>query len=676
MKKNAILYLLSTLLCLTPLTVFGDGAQDNRAENVRKIPPPGVPIPADVRQRLEAGIAQLGAEITSLRTAIERKPVLLELLPDVQIYYNAVRYAVANEEFFNTREFATAQQLLEQGMERAKLLREGKAPWETQTGLVARGYISKIDGSVQPYGLVVPSSYQAPSAHPFRLDVWFHGRGETLSEVNFLRDRQTNPGEFTPANTFVLHPYGRYCNANKIAGEVDTFEAIAHIKKHYPIDENRVSVRGFSMGGAACWQFAVHFPGEWAAAAPGAGFSETADFLKVFQNEKVKPTWYEQALWHVYDCTDYALNIFNLPTVAYSGEKDGQKQAADMMSKAMAKEGIALTHIIGPGAGHFYEAKAKAEVSRRIDSIVAIGRNPVPKQIRFVTYWLRYNRSFWVQVEGLEKHWSRAEVNAEIADTHTIKVKTKNINALTLTMAPGQSPLDNTTLPKVVLDGRAITAPAIGSDRSWEAHFRKTAQGWQSVETLETAELHKHPGLQGPIDDAFWDSFLMVTPTGSALNPAVGAWVAGEQKHAITHWRQQFRGEARVKTDTEVTAEDIANHNLVLWGDPSSNKILQQLLAKLPIGWSAQAVQVGAKQFDASHHVPILIFPNPLNPKKYVVVNSGFTYREYDYLNNARQVPKLPDYAVVDVNVPSNSRAPGGVVEAGFFNEEWAIPTK
>src|SRR6185437_10339809 len=106
--------------------------------------------------------------------------------------------------------------------------------------------------------------------------------------------------------------------------------------------------------GAACWQFAVHFPGMWAAAAPGAGFSETADFLKVFQREKLQPTWYEKKLWHLYDCTDYAINLFNCPTVAYSGERDSQKQAADMMEKALKEQGIDLVHIIGPGMGHSY----------------------------------------------------------------------------------------------------------------------------------------------------------------------------------------------------------------------------------------------------------------------------------------------------------------------------------
>ncbi len=72
--------------------------------------------------------------------------------------------------------------------------------------------------------------------------------------------------------------------------------------------------------------------------------------------------------------------------------------------------------------------------------------------------------------------------------------------------------------------------------------------------------------------------------------------------------------------------------------------------------------------------MPVLIYPNPLNPKRYVVLNSGFTFREYDYLNNARQVPKLPDYAVVDVNVPVSSRALGGIVAAGFFDEQWKLP--
>jgi hypothetical protein len=87
----------------------------------------------------------------------------------------------------------------------------------------------------------------------------------------------------------------------------------------------------------------------------------------------------------------------------------------------------------------------------------------------------------------------------------------------------------------------------------------------------------------------------------------------------------------------------------------------------------ATGIVVGDRRFPAASHVPLLIHPNPLNPSRYVVLNSGFTFREYDYLNNARQVAKLPDWAVVDVTTPPDSRYPGKVVAADFFNESWKV---
>jgi hypothetical protein len=654
--------------------VFADGPTDNLPDKVRPVPPPGIKISGSDRTALEAGVANLGAEIESLRGALKGKPVLLDLLPDVQIYHNAVRYALTYDEFYKTNEVEIASRLIQQGLDRAGALRRGEAPWASATGLVARGYLSKIDGSIQPYGLVVPVSYQTNSAHSFRLDAWFHGRGENLTELSFINDRQRSAGEFTPPNAFVLHLYGRYCNANKFAGEIDLFEALDKVKKHYPIDANRLVVRGFSMGGAACWQFAVHYAGLWAAAAPGAGFSETADFLKVFQNEKVQPPGYEQKLWHMYDCTDYAVNLFNCPTVAYSGEIDRQKQAADIMAKALAPEGINLTHIIGPQTAHRYHPEAKEEINRRVDSIVDAGRNPVPKKVRFTTWTLRYNQMLWLTVEGLEQHWERARVDAEITDDRTLKVTTTNVSALTLSMPAGLCPLDNTVRPRVLLDGNVLDAAPVMSDRSWKAHFQKQGKQWTMVDAFDQTDLRKRPGLQGPVDDAFMDSFIMVRPTGTPLNDIVAKWSSAEQAHAIDHWRRQFRGEARVKNDTDISEADIASNNLVLWGDPTSNTLLAKIASKLPIRWDAQGVHTGSAIYPANRYVPVLIYPNPLNPKRYVVINSGFTFREYDYLNNARQVAKLPDFAIVDISAPVSSRAPGGIAMAGFFDENWRLP--
>jgi pimeloyl-ACP methyl ester carboxylesterase len=670
--------LLSFSLFLLSSIARADGPADNVPDKVRPIPPKGIALTEADRSQLKVGLDKLGHEIVGLRNELKSRQDLLELLPDIEVYESAVRTALTYDEFFNLREVSVARSLLEQGTARAKQLHEGKAPWNTATGLVVRGYVSKLDGSVQPYGLVVPNSYESTTPHRFRLDVWCHGRGETLSEVNFIRDRQLSPGEFTPPNAFVLHPYGRYCNANKFAGEIDLFEALDHIKKHYPIDDDRLVMRGFSMGGAACWQFAVHYPGMWVAAAPGAGFSETPDFLKVFQNEAVQPTWYERKLWHLYDCTDYALNLFNCPTVAYSGERDRQQQAALMMAKALEPEGIKLAHIIGARAGHNYTREAKAEINRRIDSIASAGRNPVPVKVYFTTWTLRYNRAHWVEIDGLEQHWERARIEADLMGIQEKcpQIRTANISAFTLVFPAGRFPFPEylNRTPVVLIDGDRLETPKPLSDRSWTAHFEKTGGRWKLAESANGIRLRKRHGLQGPIDDAFMDSFMMVRPTSTALNDHVGKWANTEMKHAIDHWRLQFRGNARVKDDRDITQADIDAHNLILWGDPTSNAILAKVVGKLPLNWNKERVQIGERSYDASHHVPVLVYPNPLNPERYVVLNSGFTFREYDYLNNARQVPKLPDFGVVDIDVPMSPRSPGGIVTAGFFTEDWGLP--
>ncbi len=677
--------LLSSLLLLSCAAVRADGPADNAAANVRRVPPPGVKLSDEQRAELTAGVAALGKDIDALKNSLKGKPAL-DLLPDVQIYHKAVDWALRHDEFFNTNQVNTARTLLKQGGERAAALREGKSPWTTQTGLVARGYLSKIDGSVQPYGLVIPASYVAGPSQPYRLDFWIHGRGETLSELSFVDGVQKSPGQFTPPGAIVLHLYGRYCCANKFAGEIDLFEALAAAKKNYHIDDHRLVVRGFSMGGAGCWQFAAHYPGMFCAAAPGAGFSETADFLKVFQKETVQPTWYEKKLWHIYDCTDYALNFFNLPTVAYSGEIDSQKQAADMMEKALAAEGMKLTHLIGPKTGHSYEKNAKEELNRRIDAIAAKGRDPLPEHVRFTTWTLRYNQSHWVTVDAMDEHWERARVEADIDDEHdSITVATKGVAALTLAMPSGRYPFPLNKKVTVILDGTKFTdLPLPETDRSWRARFYKQGKNWTFAASASgmadagaywasTAPFAKSHGLQGPIDDAFMDSFLMVRPTGAPLNDKAGQWVAAEQAHALEHWRRQYRGDARVLDDTKITDAEIAAHNLVLWGDPASNQVLKRIADQLPIRWDAESVKAGAKSFSAGNNVVVMIYPNPLNPKKYVVLNSGFTFREYDYLNNARQISKLPDWAVVDISQPVTARLPGGIAAAGFFGEKWEL---
>jgi hypothetical protein len=95
------------------------------------------------------------------------------------------------------------------------------------------------------------------------------------------------------------------------------------------------------------------------------------------------------------------------------------------------------------------------------------------------------------------------------------------------------------------------------------------------------------------------------------------------------------------------------------------------------VKWTKDGLEFGGKKYDAATHLPILIFPNPLNPRRYVVLNSGFTFnRAAASGTNSLQTPKVPDWAIVDTPVPPDDKFPGKIVDAGFFDEQWRFTTE
>ncbi len=678
------------ILCVLFLSVFllfnhgytvsvqADGLKDNLPAQVRPVPPVGIELSDTDRRDLLSGQKKLYTQIETLKKSKDAR--IQSLIPDVEIFARAIRDGVAHRELFTKRDVTTAKNVLAEGLKRAEALLDGNAPWTKQTGLVVRGYRSQIDRTVQPYGLEIPASYTFEGKDEYRLDLWFHGRGERSTEPLFIAQRMNRKGRFQPRKTIVLHPYGRYSNAFKFAGEVDVLEALEHARQFYRVDENRISVRGFSMGGAGCWQMAVHYPDLFFAANPGAGFSETPEFLKFFQKETLTPTWYEKKLWHMYDCTDNAANLFQLPTIAYSGELDIQKQAADIMELALKKENLRLTHIIGPKTKHTIHADSMKIIAAKMDSLARRGRI-VPKEIRFVTYTLKYNRMHWLTVTQLQEHWSQARIAARLLpDDNKIEIDARNVRGIKLNFKAGESPfaLDR-PVSLVMHTGKAskisdskqvLVALRPETDRSWSCEIHFDGKQWQ-LGSSPAKGLQKKHNLQGPIDDAFMSSFLIVKPTGKAWNEKPGLWSVSELNHFVKEWRRQFRGDAQVVNDTDLTAEQIANNHLIYFGDPASNSALAEIIDQLPLKWNERELIVANKKYDAAHHAPIMIYPNPANPARYIVINSGFTYREFAYLNNARQVPKLPDWAVIDLRTAPDSLWPGKVIDADFFNEQW-----
>ncbi|MEP6916023.1 MAG: prolyl oligopeptidase family serine peptidase [Acidobacteriota bacterium] len=673
MRSRALLpALVCSSLVITALWIGAAPGAQTPARAAPEFPPLGTGVSAEEQGTLQSAVDQLAAKVAVLKKKYADGEKA-DRVADVEVYLDAVRRPLKYDERLYAPRGSTpaayALQTLATGNERAEQLAAGLAPWTTQSGV--RGFHSRLDGSAQPYILTMPENYQAVPGRQYRLDIFMHGRDDTTLEQQFMAKSTTGYSSKplgAGADRFMLQPYGRYTNASRFAGEIDGLEAIEAVTRQYPIDTNRIVMTGFSMGGASAWSYGVHFADRWAAVAPGAGFTETQVFLRGDLNRQPQNA-VQKVLWHMYDAADYAVNTFNVPTVAYSGAIDGQKQAADAMAAAMLEEGLTLEHIIGPNTAHAYEPGARQQLQDRLDQLVAKGRNPVPNEIRFTTWMLRYNKMFWITLDGMEQHWQRARANATI-EKDSIRLTTANVTALHLDFAAGEAPFPAGTRPALTIDGLPLTLPAVARDRSLQAGLVKMNGAWQLGEPA--GGVRKTHGLQGPIDDAFMDAFVFVRPTGRPLTEALGKWEQEQADYAIREWVHFFRGEPRVKNDTEVTAADIAGTNLVLFGDPSSNAVYKRIAGRLPIAWRADGVVVGSETF-ASSHAPVFVYPNPLNPKKYVVINSGFTF--HDQSNNDMQSSKLPDWAVVDTAKPGNNYKylPLFVESQGFFDEAWKL---
>ena len=180
------------------------------------------------------------------------------------------------------------------------------------------------------------------------------------------------------------------------------------------------------------------------------------------------------------------------------------------------------------------------------------------------------------------------------------------------------------------------------------------------------------------IDDAFTSPFLCVRGTGKPWNPAVQAWSEANLKRFAYEWHRYFRGELPIKDDKDVSAEDIKDQNLILFGDPGSNALMARVLQKLPIHWTKDEIRLGEMRYGAVDHAPAFVCVNPLpeHKNKYLVINSGHTFHEKELASlNYRLFPRLGDWAILKVGgkIPEKPSDPleEEVIKAGFFDENW-----
>ncbi|MDI1314284.1 alpha/beta fold hydrolase [Prosthecobacter sp.] len=608
----------------------------------------------------EAG-CRTRSERDALRVTLESKSTNTDLLADAQVFGKAIDWALKYDSVLTEGDMRLLKHVGVRAKERAVAIAAITPTWTTKKGKILRGFFSAVDGSVQPYGVIIPKSYDGTK--PMRLDVVLHGSSKPvgMSELKFITRFDEGDGEAksVPDVDYIeLHPLGRVENCYRWAGETDVFEAIEAVCRNYKIDRDRMVLRGMSMGASGTWHLGLKHPDRFVAIGPYCGYVDTHRFSETpipgFIKVGPLPAYQEIGL-HMLDSVDYAANAGVVPAIAAIGDKDVFFQAHVIMGEAFQKEGLPMVNLISPGTGHVIDPKTHAEQMRRIGEYADRGLNHDSQQLRFVTWTLKYNRCDWLELLSLGRHYERAEFRASRVGEGLEVSEADNITRFAIHRPLSQMRIAGVEipLPPHQVDDRLV--------------FTKTGNSWHCDGPRQQIKLTgKRPGLQGPIDDAFATTFLCVRGTGKPWNAAVHAWANENLKRFQYEWSRYMRGDLPVKNDTEVTAADVRDKHLILFGDPGSNSWIAKALPNLPVTWTHDEVRLGEVTQPARDHAPVFICASPLAQDRYLVINSGHTFHEKAFSAfNYLLFPRLGDWAVMQVGAEEN------VIRAGYFDESW-----
>lgn len=646
-------------------------------------------LSAEDSKALLAQLELLNQRSGFLRRAYQgafKRPVY-DLVADFEVFAKGVTWALRYETALTTNDVTQLKKAAGRGLQRAEALIADAKPWATRQGKALRGFISAVDGSTQPYGLIIPASYDGTK--PMRLDVVLHGSSKPvgMSELKFIArfDEGDEPAKSAPDVDFIeLHPLGRVENCYRWAGETDVFEAIEAVCRNYKIDRDRIVLRGMSMGASGTWHLGLKHPSRFVALGPYCGYVDTHRFSETPIASFIKvgplPGHQERGL-HMLDSIDYAANAGVVPAIGAIGDKDVFFQSHVHMKEVMAKEGIEMVNLISPGTGHTIDPVTHREQMRRIGEHVAKGLEHARKELRFVTWTLKYNRCHWLELLALGEHYERAEIVAKAADDGSVDVTlAKNIAQFAV-----HPPMLASLNAKVRIAGEEVTLPKRSVNEPQALVFSLEQGKWKFTGSRASVVLTgKRPGVQGPIDDAFASPFLCVRGTGTPWNPAVGAWADASLRRFAYEFARYMRGDVPVKNDTEVTEADVRTKHLILFGDPGSNPWIAKALPKLPITWTRDQMKLGPESHSAKDHAPALISASPFPGAgdRYVVINSGHTFHEKEFAAfNYLLFPRHGDWAVMKLGAGAEAWKPGAptfpeeVVRAGYFNEQWKLPT-
>jgi hypothetical protein len=197
---------------------------------------------------------------------------------------------------------------------------------------------------------------------------------------------------------------------------------------------------------------------------------------------------------------------------------------------------------------------------------------------------------------------------------------------------------------------------------------------------ISNGPLNKRPGLEGGLSRLITTPFAVVVGTTSR-DPVMRERCQAKADSFVSLWRQWQHVSPRVFRDDQITDEDQRRYSLLLIGGPNDNRITRQLSPHLPLKVARDGFTIDGRKYAATDSVVQMIYPNPLQPNRYVTVVAGtssdglYFWKPVLWNIPAGFPTSYWDWTITDGRrVTLTSIALGaerGWVAAGMFDQHW-----
>ena len=537
----------------------------------------------------------------------------------------------------------------------------GKTAIERPYGFVRLAYRDDTDGSPQYCRAYLPGGYDRSKKWP--LVIKLHGYNPANPEYVRWWAADSRHYAFSDAEypgrqgIIYMEPHGRGNTSYLGLGDQDVVRVIKLAKERLSIDPDRVYLMGDSMGGWGAWNVGTRHPDLFAAIAPIFGGVDYHSQLS--EDELAKLTGVDRFIADKQSSWSMGEGLLHLPILVLHGDADRSVNVnfSRYGVRLLQRWGFNVRYIEFPGYGH-EDLNAWQTI---LEWFLEHRRDANPASVRLRSAELQNASAYWARVDQAASPKEFMVVDAEVVAPNTLRVDTQNVLAMTL--SPAAPLIDPSKDVKVVWNGEARVVRAEGG------RLKLRAAGYQQ------GALEKNSKMAGPLGDIFNTPFAVVTGTAST-DPAMNEICRRKSEALVTSWKQWQRQPPRVFKDSELSNEDAARYSLILIGGPDANLVARRLAAKLPLEVAADHVKIGDRSFAASDARVQMIFPNPLNAQRYVLVVAatsadGMYFWVPDRLRDAEF-----DFTIEDGHVAGGNRRASPTeawVAGGWFNRNWQV---